>query len=325
MITLLNTICNKPTTGVLVPLPQNRSYTTMLSFLSAEMVPYYLDKSKNWETELEAVKGAYKQAKERGTDLSSIQEISLAHAFQLKISKPFFEFAAKERLVIIADEVYQANIFKERFYSFKRVLRDLQLSYLNKYDNIELASPHSVSMGITGEGGQRGGFLELVGFNSAVQFHIYKLISFTNVCPTTALCLVELIVNPPREGSPSYELYKKENDDIFANLTKISFALYRTFKKMKGVEFDEPQESMQIFPTIKLPARFLQVAKKEGQAPDEIYATRLLKATGIYVMPSFFLGQNEGTLRFRATPLAFNVELVSVLEKFHNEFIDEFS
>ncbi|POS85377.1 hypothetical protein EPUL_001554 [Erysiphe pulchra] len=328
MLTLLNTICDKPTTGVLIPLPQHPPYIAMLSLFGAEPVPYYLDKSKNWETDLEAVKGAHEKAKRRGIEVRAIIIINPGNLTSACLSvediEAFFDFAVKERLVIIADEVYQANIFKDNFYSFKRVLRDLQLSYPNKYNNVELASLHSVSMGITGEGGQRGGFLELVGFNPAVQFHIYKLISFTNYCPTTAQCLIELMVNPPREGSLSYEQYKKENSDIFANLKKISFSLYGAFKQMEGVECDEPQGSMYIFPTIKLPDRFLQAANIRGQTPDEFYAIRLLKDTGICVMPSFGLNQNKGTLRFRATPLAFNSELVSALEKFHHKFINEF-
>jgi hypothetical protein len=50
-----------------------------------------------------------------------------------------------------------------------------------------------------------------------------------------------LMVNPPKEGEPSYELYKQEWDGIFAGLQKRATALYEAFEEMEGVEIDTPQ------------------------------------------------------------------------------------
>ena len=52
-----------------------------------------------------------------------------------------------------------------------------------------------------------------------------------------------MMVNPPQEGSPSYELYKQEYDGIFSGLQKRATALYEAFKEMEGVECDDPQVS----------------------------------------------------------------------------------
>ncbi len=41
---------------------------------------------------------------------------------------------------------------------------------------------------------------------------------------------------------------------------------------------------MYLFPTIKLPAKAIEAAKKEGRTPDEFYAFRLLDATGVCVV-----------------------------------------
>jgi alanine transaminase len=49
------------------------------------------------------------------------------------------------------------------------------------------------------------------------------------------------MVNPPKEGEPSYELYKKEYDGIFNGLKERAYALYEAFKQMDGVECDKPQ------------------------------------------------------------------------------------
>ena len=108
---------------------------------------------------------------------------------------------------------------------------------------MELASLHSVSKGMVGECGHRGGYFELVGFAPDVAAEIYKFISIQLCPPVLGQCIVELMVNPPKEGEPSYELYKKEYDAIFKGLKERAYALYEAFKKMEGVEVGEPQVS----------------------------------------------------------------------------------
>lgn len=50
------------------------------------------------------------------------------------------KFAKNEKLLIIADEVYQHNIWNGEFFSFKKVMHDLKIE-------IELASVMSASKG----------------------------------------------------------------------------------------------------------------------------------------------------------------------------------
>ena len=59
----------------------------------------------------------------------------------------------------------------QRSSSFKKSLRQLQNSDKNKdgkFDFIELASLHSISKGMVGECGHRGGYYEMVGFDPDV-------------------------------------------------------------------------------------------------------------------------------------------------------------
>ncbi|OLQ11536.1 Alanine aminotransferase 1 [Symbiodinium microadriaticum] len=75
-------------------------------------------------------------------------------------------FATEQKLVILADEVYQANVYAEgkQFHSFKKVLRELQAEDKKRYAETQLISGfHSTSKGIIGECGQRGGYMEYVG------------------------------------------------------------------------------------------------------------------------------------------------------------------
>lgn len=241
----MHVICAGKHTGVLVPIPQYPLYTATLAVLNATCVPYYLDEAKGWSTELEAIRNAHKKAVGEGTDVRAIVIINPGNPTGASLSendiKAVIEFAAQERLVIIADEVYQTNVFLGKFHSFKGVLRSMQKADPEKFKYVELASLHSISKGMVGECGHRGGYFELCGFDPEVVEQIYKFVSITLCAPVVAQCLVEMMVNPPKEGDPSYALYKQEWDDIFAGLQKRATALYDAFKEMEGVECQDPQ------------------------------------------------------------------------------------
>ena len=85
-----------------------------------------------------------------------------------------------------------------------------------------------------------------------------------------------------------------------------------------------PQGSMYLFPTIKLPEKAIQAAKKENRQADEFYCLRLLDATGICVVPGSGFGQAPGTLHFRTTFLAPGTEWVDRITSFHKDFMNEF-
>lgn len=243
--TLMHIICASPKTGILVPIPQYPLYTATLSLLNARLVPYYLDESKAWGTDLSAIRDALKKAKAEGTDVKAIVVINPGNPTGASLAaediRSVLGVAAEEKLVVLADEVYQTNVFIGKFTSFKKTLRDLQKEVPEKYDNLELASLHSISKGMVGECGHRGGYFELCGFDPEVVEQIYKFVSISLCAPVIGQCLVEMMVNPPKEGEPSYELYKKEYDSIFAGLQKRATALYEAFMQMEGVECQTPQ------------------------------------------------------------------------------------
>lgn len=326
--TLLNTICAGPSTGVLVPIPQYPLYTASLAVLNSKCVPYYLDEAANWGTSLETIKTSYEQAQKEGVDVRAIVIINPGNPTGASLSeadiRAVLEFAAQENLVVLADEVYQTNVFVGQFHSFREVLLTLQRETPGRYDGVELASLHSTSKGMVGECGHRGGYFELIGFHPEVEAEIYKFVSITLCAPVIGQCLVELMVNPPREGEPSHALYSQEYTAIFEGLKKRAYALYEAFRDMEGVECAEPQGSMYLFPTIHVPAKAAAAAEKEGRTPDEFYCMRMLEATGVCVVPGSGFGQKEGSLHFRTTFLAPGTEWVGSIAKFHKDFMNEF-
>jgi alanine transaminase len=81
---------------------------------------------------------------------------------------------------------------------------------------------------------------------------------------------------------------------------------------------------MYLFPTITIPDKAVEAAKKECRKPDEFYAFRLLDATGVCVVAGSGFGQKENTLHFRTTFLAPGTEWVGRITKFHENFMNEF-
>lgn len=326
--TLLNTICASTNTGVMIPIPQYPLYTATLSIQNATAVPYYLDEHKNWGTDVEIIRAAYDKAKADGVDVRCIVIINPGNPTGASLTeddvRAVLDFANEKNLVVMADEVYQTNVFVGTFHSFKGVLRSMQKENPGKYDGIELASLHSISKGMVGECGHRGGYFELVGFDPEVEANIYKFVSIMLCAPVIGQCLVELMVNPPKQGDPSYELYKKEYDGIYNGLRERADALHQAFEHMDGIECADPQGAMYLFPTVKIPTKAIEAAEAEGRSADEFYCMRLLEATGICVVPGEGFGQKEGTQHFRTTFLPPGREWIDRMETFHNDFMKQY-
>jgi len=68
------------------------------------------------------------------------------------------KFCAKYDIVLLADEVYQRNIYdeKKQFVSAKKIALETP-----GCENLQLISFHSASKGFIGECGRRGGYMEL--------------------------------------------------------------------------------------------------------------------------------------------------------------------
>jgi alanine transaminase len=179
---LMTVICSSPKTGILVPIPQYPLYTATLSLLNAQVVPYYLEEESNWSTDVGGMRKALKEAQAKGIDVRAVVVINPGNptggSLESDNIKSVIELAAEEKLVVLADEVYQTNIFEGEFNSFKKCLRELQRDDKEaKFDNVELASLHSISKGMVGECGHRGGYYEMVGFDKEVRYRITRTLT----------------------------------------------------------------------------------------------------------------------------------------------------
>ncbi|KAK9461087.1 pyridoxal phosphate-dependent transferase [Lipomyces oligophaga] len=325
---LLCTICNGPSTGVLIPVPQYPLYSATLTIENATAIPYQLDESNQWGADIGYIGSVIRQTLAKGYALKAMVVINPCNPTGSCLTpdeiKEVITLAAENCFLIIADEVYQTNIYRGQFHSFKKMLRELQRDFPGKYDHVELASLHSTSKGMVGECGQRGGYVELIGIETEVLEQLYKLVSIS-LCPVvTGQILTELMVNPPRPGDPSYALYKQEYDTIYSRLAERSESLFKAFKEMEGVSCQEPFGAMYLFPTITLPPKAILEARRRNEEPDEFYCMEMLESTGVCVVPGSGFGQKDGSYHFRTTFLAPGEDYVNRIIAFHQEFLRRF-
>ncbi|KAG6418391.1 hypothetical protein SASPL_120595 [Salvia splendens] len=315
--------------GILCPIPQYPLYSASIALHGGTLVPYYLDEATGWGLEISELKKQLETAKSKGICVRALVVINPGNPTGQVLAennqKQIVEFCKKEGLVLLADEVYQENVYvpDKKFYSFKKVARSM--GYGEK--DITLVSFQSVSKGYYGECGKRGGYMEITGFSPEVREQIYKLAS-VNLCSNiSGQILASLVMSPPKAGDQCYESYSAEKNAILSSLAKRAQQLEHALNGLEGVSCNRAEGAMYLFPRIELPKKAVEAAKAAKTAPDTFYARRLLNATGIVVVPGSGFGQAAGTLHFRCTILPQEDRIpaiISRLTKFHEAFMKEF-
>ncbi|KAM9167087.1 alanine aminotransferase 1 isoform 2-T2 [Mergus octosetaceus] len=316
--------------GVLVPVPQYPLYSAALAELGAVQLGYLLAEERAWALDIAELRRVLGEGRRRcrpralcvinpGNPTGQVQSREDIEAV--------IKFAYEERLFLLADEVYQDNVYAEgaAFHSFKKVLAQLGPPYA---DAVELASFHSISKGFAGECGFRGGYVEVVNMDPEVQQQLAKLVSVRLCPPVPGQIILDAVVNPPQPGEPSYEGFMAEKQAVLSALAQKAKLTQEIFNRTPGIRCNPVQGALYAFPRIELPPRALQAAQAQGQAPDMFFCMRLLEETGICVVPGSGFGQKEGTFHFRMTILPPADKLQVLLQKlsaFYTKFVKEFS
>ncbi|SCV04371.1 LAMI_0H15588g1_1 [Lachancea mirantina] len=326
---ILSVLCKGPESGVLIPIPQYPLYTATLALNNSTALPYYLDEKSGWSTDPEQIEEIVQQAISSGVKPTCLVVINPGNPTGAILTPDSIEgilgIAAKYGIVVIADEVYQENVFDNvEFFSMKKVLRVLQKTKPGQFDNVQLASLHSTSKGVSGECGQRGGYMELVGFSDELRQVFLKLASISLCSVVTGQALVTLMVNPPKKGEFSFEQDQRERNAIASALNERATKLHSMFESLEGISCQKPQGAMYLFPKLELPKKALDKARELGCTPDEFYCKELLEATGICTVPGSGFGQVAGTHHLRTTFLAPGTDWISSWEKFHRDFYDTY-
>lgn len=312
--------------GVMIPIPQYPLYSATLCEMGMHQVNYYLDEDHDWRLEMDELERAYAEESSK-SDIRAIVVINPANPTGAVLSREnicqVIDFANRHGLLIIADEVYQHNVWAEgcSFHSFKKCMHDLNIKS-------ELVSMMSSSKGYMGECGLRGGYGELVNFAPDVQAVFYKYLS-TRLCSSVlGQITMSCVVDPPKHGEPSYELFHQEQQKVLADLKAKAKLVVETFNSIGGIKCNKVAGAMYAFPQLSFPDKLVAAAKEAGKEPDFFYLWALLEEAGICVVPGSGFGQKPGTFHFRTTILppsdTFD-DMMARFKEFHKSFIARYS
>ncbi|KAK6914620.1 Aminotransferase, class I/classII [Dillenia turbinata] len=326
---MMQLLISSESDGILCPIPQYPLYSASIALHGGTLVPYYLDEVAGWGLEISDLKKQVEDARSKGITIRALVVINPGNPTGQVLAednqREIVDFCKEEGLVLLADEVYQENVYvpDKKFHSFKKIARSM--GYGEK--DISLVSFQSVSKGYYGECGKRGGYMEVTGFSPNIREQIYKVAS-VNLCSNiSGQILASLVMSPPKVGDESYESYLAEKNGILSSLARRAKTLEDALNSLKGVTCNKAEGAMYLFPRIELPQKAIKAAEAAKTAPDAFYVKRLLHATGIVVVPGSGFGQVPGTWHFRTTILPQEDKIpaiVSRLTEFHQKFMDEF-
>lgn len=320
--------------AIMIPCPQYPLYSASATNFGAEQVYYSLDEKANWSVSKSELERSYDKAAAEGFTVRAIAIINPGNpsggVLPYEDVQMIIDFAKDKGVVILADEVYQENVYAEskQFHSFKKVLCQMLQKHPDQYADVQLASFHSNSKGLIGECGIRGGYVEYFNFSEETMAVFLKIAS-TSLCSSAiSQIYCGLMTTPPKEGDPSYPLFKLETDAIYGGMKRRAKLLQEGLNAIEGISCANIEGAMYGFPSLIIPAKAVARAKDLGIAADEYWCLRLVEETGIICVPGSGFGQEEGTYHFRTTilpPDDMMQTMLADLTRFQESFLKEFA
>lgn len=320
--------------GFMIPIPQYPLYSATIELHGGRQVGYYLDEQDRWQLNRAILEESYARARSEGITPVALVVINPGNPTGAVLSldniRMIVTFAHEHHLALMADEVYQENVYTSdrKFVSFARVMHDLGER------DVSLFSFHSVSKGFLGECGHRGGYTEFRNMPEDVVAELVKLQSISLCANVVGQIATYLMVSPPKPGDESYDIFQRERSTILDALKRKAEKLGRGINEIKGMHLDVPEGAMYAFVRFELPhspsadvRAFSAAELRTYEAKrDSDYCMALLEETGICVVPGSGFGQAPGTLHFRTTFLPPEEEIdefIVQLRRFHEHYVRE--
>ncbi|CAL9764673.1 unnamed protein product [Musa acuminata subsp. burmannicoides] len=327
---ILNTVIRNEKDGILVPVPQYPLYSAAISLFGGSLVPYYLEEEANWGLDINHLRQSVATARMKGITVRAMVIINPGNPTGQCLSEAnlngLLKFCFQENLVLLADEVYQQNIYQDErpFISARKILLDMGPPMSKE---VQLVSFHTVSKGYWGECGQRGGYFEMTNIPAKTVDEIYKVASVSLSPNVPGQIFMGLMVNPLKPGDISYLRFVAESKAILESLKRRAHIMTDGFNSCRNVVCNFTEGAMYSFPQIRLPPRAIEAAKSAGKAPDVFYCLKLLEATGISTVPGSGFGQKEGVFHLRTTILPAEEDMPAIMtsfKKFNDEFMEQY-
>jgi aspartate/methionine/tyrosine aminotransferase len=302
---------------VLIPIPQYPLYSASVVRLGGTWVGYELKEdysaaNPTWGIDVPAMEKLIRRCRSRGQRPRAIAVINPGNPTGNVLGESdianVIKLAEKYNMVILADEVYQDNVYSpgKKFASFRKVAQ-------NMYSKAQIFSFHSISKGYYGECGLRGGYVQMDNIDKTINDEMYKMMSMSLCSNTVGQAMIANIVNPPVPGDASYKLFESERSAVFDGMVRKAGIVYKMLNNIKGIDAMPIEGAMYAFPSVKLPKAYVKAAKELGKEPDTLYCIEVLKELGVIMVPGNGFGQRKGTYHYRLTILPEEKDLVGML------------
>ncbi|XP_068175169.1 alanine aminotransferase 2-like [Antennarius striatus] len=315
-------------TGVLIPVPCPHTLPMLLDMFGVTVVPYQLMEDRGWALDVKELHRALRTA--RGCCSPRALYISnpgnpTGHVQDRKTIEGVIRFAATEGLVLLIDEVNQDSVYGQdkEFISYKEVLFKMGKQFS---ETVELISFNSMSSANMGECGLRGGYMEVVNLDPAVCYQLKKL-QWGNSPPTTPQLCLEVMVNPPSPGDPSYETYAQEILHIQTTLSQNARRACSFLNDLAGMSCQPAMAGVFLYPRVRLLPQLMEEATLLGVEADVLYCQRLLEEEGVCLGPGCENGQEYLDHHLRLcvlTPPLILEEVLARLHSFHLRLLGKF-
>lgn len=313
-------------TGVLIPVPCPDTLPMLLDEVGVAVVPYHLMENRGWALDLEelhqVLKTARGRCKPRAIYISNPGNPT-GHVQDRKTIEEVIHFAATGGLVLLVEEVYQDSMYgqNKEFISYKKVLFEMGKMYS---EIVELISVNSISN--MGECGLRGAYMEVINMDQQVNTFL-RILQSTCSPPVISQLALEIMVDPPSPGDPSYETYSQEILHTQTTLSHNGQRACEFLSDLPGMNCQPAMAGVFLFPCLELPTQIIEEAKILGVGADVLYCWKLLEEEGVCVGAGCENGQEDQNYHIRLCVLAPSATLEEVLARlrsFHLRLWDKY-
>jgi len=111
--------------AVLIPIPQYPIYSATVTMLNGHQLGYEMDEEKGWGLDMDELRRVVREGREDGLKPKALVVINPGNPVGNCLSwddlTELVKFCRAEKLVLLADEVYQENVYSDRpFHSVKK-------------------------------------------------------------------------------------------------------------------------------------------------------------------------------------------------------------
>jgi len=258
--------------NVLIPAPGYPLYSAIINKLEAEPRFYYLDEAAGWQPDLEDIASRIDE-KTRAIVIINPNNPTGA-VYTEEVLRGIIGLAKKHSLVVFSDEIYDSLILEGgQHISTASLDPEAVVITLNGLSKNYLAPGFRIGWGVvSGPEEQLEDYLEAV--NKLLRARL------------SASHPVQWAIKPALEGERTHLI------DARDKLTRRRDITVEMLNAIPGISCVPPRGAFYAFPRLEIPGG------------DAEFVRRLIRETGVVVVPGSGFGQREGTSHFRVVFLA---------------------